>query len=386
MRGCSRRVEERLQERGGRNGAVTPCVRLNGGRKTMATPATDPDDPAADSAGAEEEAGLDLRGLALRGSLILAAVLAVAAAVTWLPALAPIRNRFADTDPRWVLIAFFLQLASVLSFVVAFRGVFEGRIRWRAAMDLALIEEGANVLLPSGGSGGLAIGAAMMVRAGVPTQYAASRTAVLFLVTSAVSFLAVIIFGTLAGVGVLGSDVTWLATLGPAVVATLVLTAAVVLPRRLPVLEAAEGQRIRAAIRRLQLFLQEAVQLSVEMIRTADVPLLAGAVGYFAFDVASAAAAFAALGHGALPLACFTVAYVLGHGGALIPLPGSAEGGLVGIFAAYGSPLSLTIGAILVYRTFHAGVPTILGLFGYIDLRRQRPNRPPPEEIARRFE
>ena len=63
---------------------------------------------------------------------------------------------------------------------------------------------------------------------------------------------------------------------------------------------------------------------------------------------------------------------MIGHGGALIPLPGSAEGGLVGMYTAYGASLSLSVGAILVYRTFHAGLPVVLGLLGYADIRRLR--------------
>ncbi len=121
------------------------------------------------------------------------------------------------------------------------------------------------------------------------------------------------------------------------------------------------------------------------MIRDGDLLLIGGSVGYFAFDVASLGACFAALGGGALPLGLFTIAYVLGHGGAILPLPGSAEGGLVGVFTLYGSPLSLAVGAVLVYRTFHAGVPVVLALAGYADIRRLRRQRP-PEEVARRFD
>jgi uncharacterized membrane protein YbhN (UPF0104 family) len=80
----------------------------------------------------------------------------------------------------------------------------------------------------------------------------------------------------------------------------------------------------------------------------------------------------------------FVLAYVIGHGGALIPLPGSAEGGLVGMYTAYGASLSLSVGAILVYRTFHAGLPVVLGMLGYADIRRLRHDRA-PEEVARRF-
>jgi hypothetical protein len=40
---------------------------------------------------------------------------------------------------------------------------------------------------------------------------------------------------------------------------------------------------------------------------------------------------------------------------------------------------------VLVYRTFHAGVPLLLALAGYSDVRRLRRHPPSPEELARRF-
>jgi uncharacterized membrane protein YbhN (UPF0104 family) len=307
------------------------------------------------------------------------------AAIVWLPALEPVRDRFANTDGRWVAAAFGLQVASALSFVAAFRGAFERRIGGRAAFDLAAVEQGANILLPSGGSGGLAVGAVLLVRAGVPTRFAGSRTAVLFLVTSAASFVALVLAGAGVAIGLLPGHAPLAATLGPAAGAALVMVAAVVLPGRLPAIAARPDQRVRTTLRRGQLFLRDAVAMSVAMIRGGDLLLVGGAAGYLAFDVASLGAAFEALGPGAPPVGIFVLAYVLGHAGALVPLPGSAEGGLLGLFTAYGSPVSLTVGAILLYRTFHAGVPMSLGLAGYADIRRLRRNRPSPEEMARRF-
>jgi uncharacterized membrane protein YbhN (UPF0104 family) len=322
---------------------------------------------------------------AWRALLLPGGAAVVIAAVIWLPALEPVRDRFANTDGRWIALALVLQVASALSFVAAFRGAFERRIGWRAAFDLAAVEQGANILLPSGGSGGLAIGAALLVRAGVPTRFAASRTAVLFLVTSAASFAALILAGIGVATGVLAGHASLVATLGPAVGAALVMIGAFVLPHSLPTIAARPGQRVRMTLRRAQLFLRDAVDMSAGMIRGGDLLLLGGSIGYLAFDVASLGAAFEALGPGAPPLGLFVLAYVLGHAGALVPLPGSAEGGLLGMFAAYGSPVSLTVGAVLAYRTFHAGVPMVLGLGGYMDIRRLRRTRATRDEVAKRF-
>jgi uncharacterized membrane protein YbhN (UPF0104 family) len=330
------------------------------------------------------ESELDLRGLAKRAMLPVGLLALAGAAIVWLPVLHPVRDRFEDTDGTWVAIAFALQVCSTLSFVAAFRGAFDRRIGWRAAFDLSMVEEGTNVILPSGGSGGLAVGAVLLIRAGVPTHYAASRSAVLFLVTSAVSFVALILAGTLEAIGVLPGDASLAATILPALGAVLVILGAYVLSHRLPDLHAAPEQRIRFLLMRLQRFLREAVDISVGLIRSRDLILIGGSIGYFGFDVASLWASFEALGGGAPALGLFVIAYVLGHGGAIVPIPGSAEGGLVGAFSLYGAPVSLAIGATLVYRTFHAGVPVILALGGYADIRRLRRLRP-PEEVARRF-
>ncbi len=98
--------------------------------------------------------------------------------------------------------------------------------------------------------------------------------------------------------------------------------------------------------------------------------MIAGAIGYFAFDVAALAAAFHAVGPAGLPIGLLVLAYTLGHGGALIPIPGSAEGGLIGMFVLYGMPLSTATAAVLAYRALHAGVPMLLGVIGLADVRR----------------
>ncbi len=100
--------------------------------------------------------------------------------------------------------------------------------------------------------------------------------------------------------------------------------------------------------------------------------LILGAIGYYGFDVASMGAAFEALGGGGPALGLFVLAYTIGHAGAIVPIPGSAEGGLVGAFTLFGAPLSLAVGGILLYRVFHAGVPFLLGALGLADMSRHR--------------
>jgi uncharacterized membrane protein YbhN (UPF0104 family) len=313
------------------------------------------------------------RTIFVNGMLAAGLALLAAAAVIWVPFLEPIRDRFADTDPAWGVAAFVLQLLSVLSFVVALRGAFERRLGWRESFDVGVVEESANVFLPSGGSGGLALGAVILIRSGIPSAFAASRSAVLFLVTSAVSGGALIVFGLLEAANLLPGDADLSATLIPGLAGVLIVGAIIVLPRAIPQLDADKGGKIRRAIALAQAWLVGTVDTSIEMVLgRREILLIAGSIGYYAFDVASMGAAFEALGGGGPALGLFVLAYTIGHAGAIVPLPGSAEGGLVGAFTLYGSSLSLAVGGILLYRVFHAGVPFLLGALGLADMGRQR--------------
>ena len=82
------------------------------------------------------------------------------------------------------------------------------------------------------------------------------------------------------------------------------------------------------------------------------------------------------------------LAYTLGHAGACSPRPGGVggtEGGLIGMFAAFGTSICTAAAAVLAYRVFQLGLPG--------DPRRGRPAAHPPrprapaprEQVAARF-
>src|SRR4051794_41208674 len=88
----------------------------------------------------------------------------------------------------------------MLGFVRALWAVFDRVIPWRRALALGFAEQGANVLLPAGGAGGPAFGALVMRRLGVPGDPADQRHAALFLATSAATFFAIFLAGTLTSI------------------------------------------------------------------------------------------------------------------------------------------------------------------------------------------
>jgi uncharacterized membrane protein YbhN (UPF0104 family) len=96
----------------------------------------------------------DRRRLAVRLALVAGGLAALTFAVTSLPGLADVRDRLSGASPGWLAAAAFLQLASCLAFVAAFRGVFCHRLPWRLSYEVGMAAQGTNVLLPSGGAGG----------------------------------------------------------------------------------------------------------------------------------------------------------------------------------------------------------------------------------------
>ena len=146
----------------------------------------------------------------------LALLLAIGAVIaTQLPGLAEIGHQLAGADGGWIGAALILELASTACFALAFHGVYDRRPSPRASTSMSMAVQGMNIVLPSGGAGGLAVGAVLLDRAGVPRSFAASRTVALFLITSLVSFAAVVIAGFGVAAGALSGEATLTVTLLP---------------------------------------------------------------------------------------------------------------------------------------------------------------------------
>jgi uncharacterized membrane protein YbhN (UPF0104 family) len=196
----------------------------------------------------------------------------------------------------------------------------------------------------------------------MPSERLARRTVAFYVLTSSVNFFTAVIAGialALAG----GFAPLW--TVGPALAAGLVIGTVLALPR--------VAARPRAG-RRGQVLtaLGAGIGDAVRLVRTGHPLILAGAIGFMAFDLLALGAAFAALG--ALPpLGVLAMAYVLGQLGGLIPLPGGvggADGGLIAALALYGTPLGTAAAAVLAYRAFQLGLPALLGALAVVRLPR----------------
>jgi uncharacterized membrane protein YbhN (UPF0104 family) len=327
----------------------------------------------------DEPAAVDLlpdrRRLAVRLALVAGALGGLTVAVASLPGLGEVRNRLADAAPGWLVVAGALQVASCLAFVAAFRGVFCRRLPWRLSYQVGMAAQGTNVLLPSGGAGGLALAAWALRQAGMPLERLARRTVAFYVLTSSVNFFTAVVAGV--ALALAGGALAW--TAGPAVAAALVIGGVLAVPRL--------ASRPRTGRSGLVLgALSHGIRDAVSLVRAGNPLVLAGAIGFMAFDLLALGAAFEAIG--ALPpLGVLALAYVLGQLGGLVPLPGGvggADGGLIAALALYGTPLGAAAAAVLAYRAFQLGLPALLGALAVVRLPRALERAPDVGALCQR--
>jgi uncharacterized membrane protein YbhN (UPF0104 family) len=309
----------------------------------------------------------------LRRSLVLltAVVIAVTAAIVLLPGLGSLRNSFMGAQPEWLVVAAVLQLGSCAGYVLVFRGVFCRRMSWRTSTEIGLSELAANSVFSIGGAGGLALGAWILRRGGLPGSFIARRTVAFFLLTSVanVGFLA--LGGLALATGVLSGSPGLVFGLVPAVVAVAAVALALA-ARQLAGVLARRSMRARlAAAARVS---ADGVDEALRLLRVADPAVALGAAGYLLFDVAMLGVCFAAFGNDVPPAAVLLVAYIVGQLGSLIPIPGGIGGvdaGLIGTLVLYGVDATDAAVAVIAYRGLLLAIPAVLGLPALAVLRRR---------------
>ena len=318
-----------------------------------------------------------LRRRAALVSLVIAVILLVAALP---PGLGDVRDRLGDARPGWLALAVALEALSCLSFVLMFRPIFCPHMSKRTARELAFSELGVGALVPASGAAGLALGAWVLREGGMAGEQIARRSIAFFLIKSSVNFVAVAVVGTVAALG-FGPDLSPLLTVLPAAV-SVALIAAVVAMRKLgagrpPRREASRPRRWFAAV---QGALGGGIAEAIRLVRSRNPAILAGALGYWAFDNAVLWATFNAFGESP-ELVVVLLGYLIGQLGGLLPLPGGIggiDGGLVGTLIVYGAPAGLTVAAVLGYRVILFWLPLVAGAVAFASLRRglNRPDRP----------
>jgi uncharacterized membrane protein YbhN (UPF0104 family) len=322
----------------------------------------------------------ELEGRRLRRrALQVVALLIVVGLIAWLaPGLGDVRARLEDARPGWLALAVGLELLSCLSYVLMFKPVFCQRMSWRTSYELGMSELAVGSIVPASGAGGLALGAWALRKGGMPAEDIARRTVAFFVLKSAVNFVAVVVVGVVMWLGV-GPDRSVLLTLVPAALAALVLGAVPLLgmlPARRPAAEHGWRRWVALAVGALGQGVREAGRI----LRRRDWRVIAGAIGYWAFDNAVVWACFHAFGESP-PLTLVLMGYLIGQLGGLLPLPGGIggiDGGLIGAMIVYGLPAAATAAAVLAYRVILFWLPLLLGGVAFAQLRKglDDPSRP----------
>ncbi|HXP99114.1 MAG TPA: lysylphosphatidylglycerol synthase transmembrane domain-containing protein [Solirubrobacteraceae bacterium] len=306
-------------------------------------------------------------------------VLAVFAVVTLLPGLAGLRAQLSHANPVWLALGAGLKVLSGLGYVAIFRMVFCRRMRWRVSYQIGMSEMGANALLPTGGAGGLALGAWALKRGGMPTAEIARRTAAFFMLTSVANVVGVVLIGVGLAIRVLPGETSLALTLLPAAIAAAAIVGFLLagrssagLHRRLDRNEASGSPRRSRLVLKTLVAVADGVNEAVALLREGNAWLIGGILAYLVFDVMILWATFRAFG-GAPPLAILGMSYLIGELGGLIPVPGGIGGvdaGLVGTFVLYNVPITVAASAVIAYRAIALWVPAILGSAAFVSLRR----------------
>src|SRR3954468_14756731 len=248
----------------------------------------------------------------LRRSLVLlaAVVLAVVAVLVLVPGLGSLRAKFMGAQPGWLALAVVLQLGSCAAYVLVFRGVFCRRMSWRTSTEIGLSELAANSVFSIGGAGGLALGAWILRRGGLPGSFIAPRTVAFFLLTSLanVGFLA--IGGVALATGLLNGSPTLLLGVIPALAGVAAIALALA-ARQLAGVLARRSMRARLAAAAGAA--ADGVDEALRLLWTADPAIMAGAAAYLLFDVAMLGVCFAAFGNDVPPAGVLLVAYIVGQ-------------------------------------------------------------------------
>jgi uncharacterized membrane protein YbhN (UPF0104 family) len=315
------------------------------------------------------------RPLRRRALQAVAALVVLVAIVVFAPGLGEVRERLDDARPEWLALAVVLEAASFASYIVMFGPIFCTGLSWRRSWQIGGSELAMGSLVPASGIGGLALGAWILHRGGMDGDRIARRSVAFFLIKSGVNFLAVAILGTVMALGV-GPDLSLWLTAFPAAVAALVIGVVAALPRLGPGRPTGpEDSRLRRAVSVVRRAVITGSAEAGQILRSGNRRVLAGSVGYWAFDNAVLWATFHAFGI-SLPLTVVLMGYLIGQLGGLLPIPGGVGGidaGLIGTLIVYGAPAAGTAAAVLAYRVILFWLPLLAGAVAFAGLRRDMP-------------
>jgi uncharacterized membrane protein YbhN (UPF0104 family) len=330
---------------------------------------------------------LDPRRLGRHAAWIILA-LVVVGLIAWLaPGLGQVRDLLERATIGWLAVAVGLEVLSSLSYVAMFRPVFCRRMTWRSSAEIGLSELAVGSIVPASGAGGVALGAWILSRSGMPGPVIARRSIAFLLIKSSVNFVAVFVVGLLMAFGVGPHESPALTLL----LALLALAAIVAVPLVARWVAGRTAQRGGGKLRAAAVAVKDGTEEAGRLLRRPDPLLIGGAIGYWLFDNLVLLATFKAFGESPA-LIVVLMAYLVGQLGGALPIPGGLggiDGGLIGTLILYGVAAAPATAAVLLYRVILFWVPLLMGIPAFVSLRRglddtRRPDLCLPIPAARR--
>jgi uncharacterized membrane protein YbhN (UPF0104 family) len=328
----------------------------------------------------EAKASRRLRGGLISLGFLVALVVGLALAV---PSLHGVAHTVEHMSSGYVLLGVMLEVLSCVGYVVAFLWVFDrAPIVFGARVALSQLAFGAAVSV--GGATSIAAGGLLLVERGGSPGRVAERSAVLFLLVSAVNVLTLAVAGLGVGLGIFQGPQDPVLTLVPGAICALVFLAVLALPWASDrLLSDQHTGRLAGWMRVVAGVIRSAAgylfSLNWRLIPT---------FGFLWFDIGVLVVCFAAIGP-IPPLWVIVLAYQIGYLSNLVPVPGGIgvlDASFIGMFALYGVSPTSAAAATVVYHAISLWVPLMWGTIAFLRLRLTRGEplklRPPRDESA----
>jgi putative heme transporter len=292
-------------------------------------------------------------------------------------------DRLNEGNSWWIAVAVLSQVVAMASYIAIFQGVHVppgSPISFRESYLITMAGLAATRLFAAGGAGGVAVTAWALRRSGMRRREVAERMIAFLVLMYGTYMVALIVCGVGLYTGLFDGPHPFAITIGPAIVAGIVILAGLAvafvptdLERRL----GNSGAAHRAPLRWLKgvaagsASASGGVRYAGYKLRHPDWAML-GTVAWWGLNIAVLYASFRAFGQ-APPTAVLVQAFFVGMLANLLPLPGGiggVDGGMIGAFVAFGVSGSLALIAVLVYRLLSFWLPSIPGAIAYFQLRR----------------
>ncbi|HYH62725.1 MAG TPA: lysylphosphatidylglycerol synthase transmembrane domain-containing protein [Solirubrobacterales bacterium] len=316
-------------------------------------------------------------------------VLLIAAIYFLFPAIVGVEDGLAkldDGDPVWITLAVAFCFLMFLAQIAMFKGVVGGdvlKLSWKESYQINMASLAASRLFSAGGAGGLLLTYWALRKAGMPRRQSAARMVAFLVVMYTVYLLALVICGILLRTGVLAGANPPGLTIVPAAIAggifLLVVLAALIpgdLQRRLAQSSSDSWfGRLSVRLATVPATVSTSTRMAIEIIKIPRRGWLtvAGAVGFWAANIAIMWASFEAFGldvSGAVVVQGFFV----GMAANLIPgAPGgvgAVDAGMIGTYVLFGLDGSSVFAAVLMYRFIAFWLPLPPGIVAFFQLRR----------------